>query len=246
MNKNELILLKQTEVIINKYYKEYIKFMDISFDMPVLQINFKQATKDVFANTKEVNGKIILTVDPLLGKTPFIKTTLYHEFTHIYDHAVMEQFGIYQPYIYHVFTEYHASQIQMMADLNLITPFGIYNKKIDHKSVFEKLLNEKEDFQKRVSLLNLTITNDFSKAIDWFCYYIGKVNIFVYYFNEYNVSLLDLTEFVNTFGDEIVSLQKTLFQADTRNISVEDIVNIADQHLVLVKKFNPRFPIHRP
>lgn len=79
MNKNELILLKQTEVAINKYYKEYIKFMNVSFDMPTFQIKFNQATRDVFANTKEINGKFIITVDPLLSKTPFIKTTLYHE-----------------------------------------------------------------------------------------------------------------------------------------------------------------------
>lgn len=240
MNKNELILLKQTEVAINKYYKEYIKFMNISFDMPFFQIKFNQATRDVFANTKEINGKFIITVDPLLSKTPFIKTTLYHEFTHIYDHVIMERFGIHETYIYHVFTEYHASQIEMMAQLNLSTQYGIIDNNIDHKSICNKLLNEKNDFAKRVSSLNLFTTKGFSKAVDGFCYYIGKTNVFLHYFSEYNYILLDLNEFVNTFGDEIVTLQKTLFQSDTTNISVVDIINIADQHLVLVKKFNPQ------
>lgn len=240
MNKNELILLKQTEITIKKYYKEYNIFMNIPFHMPQFQINYRKASKDIFANVKETDSKFVLTVDPLLCKTPFAKPTLYHEFTRIYDHIIMNQLGIYQPYIYHVFTEYHASQIEMMTRLNLRTQYGTIDNNVNHKSIFESLISGKNDFQKRVSILNLSVTNDFSKAIDWFCYYIGKVNIFVYYFNEYNVSLLDLTEFVNTFGDEIVSLQKILFQADTSNISIEDIANIADQHLVLVKKFNPR------
>lgn len=240
MNKNELILLKQTEFEIKKYYKEYEKFMNIPFNMPQFQIKYRKASKNIFANVKEIDSKFVLTVDPILCKTPFAKFTLYHEFTHIYDNLVMYDFGIHQSYIYHVFTEYHASQIEMMVRLNLITPFGTIDNNINHKSIFEGLISEKNDFQKRVSILNLSVTNDFSKAIDWFCYYIGKVNIFVYYFNEYNVSLLDLTEFVNTFGNEIVSLQKILFQADTSNISIEDIINIADQHLVLVKNFNPQ------
>lgn len=240
MNKNELILLKQTEVAINKHYKEYKKFMDIPFEMPQFQIKYRKATNDIFAYVREIDHKFILTVDPLLSKTPFIKTALYHEFTHIYDHVIMERFGIHETYIYHVFTEYHASKIEMMAQLNLSAQYGIIDNSIDHKSICDKLLNEKNDFAKRVSSLNLFTTKGFSKAVDGFCYYMGKTNAFLHYFNEYNNILLDLNEFINTFGDEIIVLQKALFKSDTTNISVTDIINIADQHLALVKKFNPQ------
>lgn len=240
MNKNELILLKQTEITIKKYYKEYNIFMNIPFNMPQFQINYRKASKDTFANVKETDSKFVLTVDPLLCKTPFAKPTLYHEFTHIYDHIIMNQLGIHQSYIYHVYTEYHASQIEMMAEFNLSMPFGVINNNINHKLIRDRLLNEKSDFIKRVSSLNLFTTKGFSKSIDWFCYYIGKTNVLLHYFNEYNNVLLDLDEFINTFGNEIIYLQKALFQSDTINISVEDIVNIADQHLMLVKKFNPQ------
>lgn len=240
MNKNELILLKQTEITIKKYYKEYNIFMNIPFNMPQFQINYRKASKDIFANVKETDSKFVLTVDPLLCKTPFAKPTFYHEFTHIYDHIIMNQLGIHQPYIYHVFTEYHASQIEMMARLNFRTLYGTIDDNINHKSICDKLLNEKNDFAERVSSLNLFTTKGFSKAIDLFCYYIGKTNIFLYYFNEYKNILLDLDEFINIFGNEIINLQKALFQSDTINISVENIVNVADQHLILVKKFNPQ------
>ena len=195
MNKNELILLKRTEITINKYYKEYIEFMNISFNMPSLQIKFKKATRESFANVKENNNQYILSVDPLLCKTPFAKTTLYHEFTHIYDYIVLNQLDIHQSYIYHVYTEYHASQIEMMGKLNAITLFGIINDNVNHKSICEQLLNEKSDFTKRVSLLDLSATKDFSKAVDLFCYYIGKVNTFLHYFNEYKDILLKLYQY---------------------------------------------------
>lgn len=240
MNKNELILLKQTEIAINKYYKEYIKFMNISFNMPVFQIKFRKASGDSFANMKENNGKYILAVDPLICKTPFAKPTLYHEFTHIFDHIIMNQLDIHQSYIYHVYTEYHASQIEMMVRLNAITPYGTIDDNINHKSICEELLNEKSDFTKQVYLLDLSITKNFSKAVDLFCYYIGKVNTFLYYFNEYKDVLLDLSNYKNIFGEEIVSIQKALFQSDTINITVEDIINIADQHLKLVRKYKPQ------
>lgn len=240
MNKNELILLKQTEITINKYYKEYIQFMNISFDMPTFEIKFRKATRDIFANVKEINGKYILTVDSLLCKTPFAKFTLYHEFTHIYDHTIMYQLGIDSSYMYHVYTEYHASQIEMMAELGCHSVLGKIENNIDQRSFYDKLLNEKTDFSKRVSLLHLSKTNDFSKAIDWFCYYIGKTNTFLYYFNEYSDTLLDLREFSNVFGNEIIPLQKQLFQCDSMNITIEDILSIADKHLLLVKKFNPQ------
>lgn len=58
--------------------------------MPQFQIKYKKATKDVFANVRKIDYKFILTVASLLIKTPFIKTTLYHEFTHIYDHVVLD------------------------------------------------------------------------------------------------------------------------------------------------------------
>lgn len=57
INKNELILLKQTKITVNKYYKEYIQFMNISFDMPTFEIKFRKATRDIFANVKEINDK---------------------------------------------------------------------------------------------------------------------------------------------------------------------------------------------
>lgn len=240
MNKNELILQKQTEVTVLKYYKEYIKFMNILYEMPQFQIKYRNITKDVFTNVKEKDGNFILTIDPFLCKTRFAKPTLYHEFTHIYDHIIMKQLGIQQEYIYHIYTEYHASQIQMMANLNAVTQFGTINDNINHKLIFDKLLNNKTDFTKRVSSLNLFRTKEFSVAIDLFCYYIGKVNAFLHYFSQYNNILLDLHEFINVFGDNIVSIQKLLFQSDTVNISIEDIINIADKHLELVKEFNPK------
>lgn len=239
MHKNELILLKQTEITINKYYKEYKKFMNIQFEMPQFQIKYRKATRNVFASVREIDRKFILTVDPCLCKTPFAKFTLYHEFTHIYDHLVMHDFGINESYIYHVYTEYHASQIQMFVELNATTQFGTIKDDINHKLICDKLLDEKSDFVKRVSSLNLFTTNGFSKAVDLFCYYIGKTNIFLYYFSEYENILLDLFEFVNTFGKEVILIQKALFESDTTNISIEYITNIADQHLILAKKFNP-------
>lgn len=105
MKKNKLILLKQTEVTINKYYKKYEKFMNIPFEMPQFQIKYKKATRDVFANVIEMDRKFILTVDPFLCKTPFAKFTLYHEFTHIYDSLVMHNLGINESYIYIMFIQ---------------------------------------------------------------------------------------------------------------------------------------------
>lgn len=213
--------------------------MNISLDMLTFKIKFRKATRDIFANVKEINGKYILTVDPLLCKTPFAKSTLYHEFTHIYDHVIMHQVNIETYYMYHVYTEFHASQIEMVAKFSCCSILGKIENNINHKSLYDKLLNEKSDFSKRMPLLDLSRTNDFSNAIDWFCYYIGKANTFLYYFNKYSDTLIDLLEFSNMFGNEIILLQKQLFRCDTMNITIEDILSIADKHLVLVKKFTP-------
>lgn len=128
----------------------------------------------------------------------------------------------------------------MFVELNATKQFGAIDDNINHKSICDNLLNEKSDFVNRVSSLNLSTTKGFSKAVDLFCYYIEKTNVFLYYFSEYKIILLDLKEFVNVFGKEIVLIQKVLFDSNTTNISIVDITNIADQHLILVKKFNPK------
>lgn len=240
MNKNELILQKQTEVTVRKYYKEYIKFMNILFKMPRFQIKYRNITKDVFANVKEKDGNFILTIDSFLCKMRFAKPTLYHEFTHIYDHIIMNQLGIEQEYAYRVYTEYHASQIQMMAKLNLSTLFGSINDDIDIKIIYNELLDKKLDFTNKVQLLDLSLMEDFNKAIDWFCYYIGQVNTFLYYFSQYEDTLLELSNYQNVFGKEILLVQDALYHSDTTNITIDNIINIDNWHLVLLDKFNPK------
>lgn len=240
MDKYILIFSKQTEKMVKEYCKDYIQFINPNFNMPKFLIKFKMATRDVFANVRQLEDAYIVTVDPFLCKMPFAKETLYHEFTHIYDDTVMAKLGIAPSYMYHVYTEYHASQIQMMQKLGITCVYGELGSNTNHAIICDELLNEKADFAQRAQKLNLSKTCDFSKAIDWFCYYIGKTNTFLYYYNKYNDTLLDLYEFTNIFGSQIVQLKEALFECNTNNITETEIYNIAKKHLLLVKEFNPK------
>lgn len=42
---------------------------------------------------------------------------------------------MHQTYIYHVFKEYHASQVEMMIRLNLKTPYGTIDDNTNHKLI---------------------------------------------------------------------------------------------------------------
>lgn len=166
-------------------YKEYQRYMGISEPMPDFQIKHRKATRDRFAYVQYVNGKYILTIDPIMSLTDFMKSTLYHEFTHIYDDMIMKHFGFNkeESYIYHAYTEYHASQIGMMTKLNIQTAYDSIRCSIDDDVLCNELLKGKQDFTDRVSEIDLSKMEGFSKAIDWFCYYIGKASTLIQYFN---------------------------------------------------------------
>lgn len=97
-------------------------------------------------------------------------------------------------------------------------------------------MKQKEDFAHRSADLDLSLKENFSKAIDCFCYYTGKVNAYLHYYNTGSDELLDLFEFVHRFGNEIVKMQEVLFRCDITNIKISDIYEVADAHLAVMHK----------
>lgn len=235
LNKNELILLKQTEDYIYRIYQQYHKFMQYEGELPSFTINYRKATENIFANVRYMNAGYVLSVDPLITKTPFALSTLYHEFTHIYDDITMpllhKELNRDTSYIYHVYTEYHASKIGMMKQMGADIQYGTICKDVEQKNrILKSLLREKSDSANKSKKLDLSQKNNFSSALDWYCYYIGKVSAYLFYYNEGKEKLLDLTEFIDVFGKEIKEIQEALLECDTKNIRVENIFKIADAH----------------
>lgn len=240
MNKNQLIFQKQSDDFIYKSYQQYHDFMRFEGQLPKFKINYRKATKDIFANVRYINNEYILSVDPLLCKTKFAIPTLYHEFTHIYDDIIMAslspEISRNNAYIYHAYTEYHASQVEMMVKMGATSLWGTISNSVSSDDLFKSLLKQKEDFAHRSADLDLSLKENFSKAIDWFCYYTGKVNAYLHYYNTGSDELLDLFEFVHKFGNEIVKMQEVLFRCDITNIKISDIYEVADAHLAVMHK----------
>ena len=101
----------------------------------------------------------------------------------------------------------------------------------------ESLLREKKASADKSKRLDLSKRDNFSSSLDWFCYYIGKVNAYLLYYKEGKDELLNLTEFSNIFGKEIILLQKALFDCDTRDIKIEYIFKVADIHKMILRNF---------
>lgn len=241
LNKNELILLKQTEDYIYKMYQQYHNFMQYEEELPRFKINYRKATENVFANVRYINDGYVLSVDPIICKIPFVVPTLHHEFTHIYDDIIMaslhEEINRNTSYIYHAYTEYHASQIEMMAKMGASVQYGVISEDVEQNKLLESLLREKKDSADKSKRLDLSKRDNFSSSLDWFCYYIGKVNAYLLYYKEGKDELLNLTEFSNIFGKEIILLQKALFDCDTRDIKIEYIFKVADIHKMILRNF---------
>lgn len=208
--------------------------------MPSFKIKLIEATAGSFANIKNINGQYIFSIDRFLCKTSFAKHILYHEFTHIYDDINLKDFEM-NSFIKHVYSEYHASQIEMMAEFNITEAFDDNFYIIEYDTLLKDLLQQKSDFFKKSKTLKLSKIQDFIKAMDLFCYYIGKSFTFLSYIFEENVeNIINLDEFEKVFGKDINTLSDALLKCNSNNITMDNLLNIAESHLPIVKKFEPK------
>lgn len=218
MDKYILIFSKQTEKMVKEYCKDYIQFINPNFNMPKFLIKFKMATRDVFANVRQLEDAYIVTVDPFLCKMPFAKETLYHEFTHIYDDILLYP-KITNRMSIIPFTEFHATYIQMM----VATGFDSYknNKKISlatgikdgvHNCTLREYINQETKYnQTKLAIDTVNPIKSFNYIYYLMLYHIGKM-----YFAKENCiedtkQLFDLKPFEDIFGELVYILKDTLF-----------------------------------
>ena len=134
---------------IQNYYMEYKKFINAT-KLPDINPIIKDNKNDIFPSHAYVDRDLLdITPIPLYVssklftyKEQFYKSILYHEFTHIYDYYIT--FSSLNKdtknKMMSLYSEYHASQIEMLANIGYIRAYNIFNK----FSMYLKLVSEDE------------------------------------------------------------------------------------------------------
>lgn len=174
---NQNKIKEQTKKQFDQWYDEFKKFILIK-NIPSYHLDFyyskEHCTSCCIHPEDPINGIHIINVNELLLLTygQNAKSIAYHEFTHIYDSAYFYKlFGkckrenITLPY-----SEYHASQNQMMCAFNMKS---IHDDKIVNMSdrVYDGLLTKRFTVQSYIKYIN----NDLTQTIDY--YYSTKCTV---------------------------------------------------------------------
>lgn len=237
---NQNKIKEQTKKQFDQWYDEFKKFILIK-NIPSYHLDFyyskEHCTSCCIHPEDPINGIHIINVNELLLLTygQNAKSIAYHEFTHIYDSAYFYKlFGkckrenITLPY-----SEYHASQNQMMCAFNMKS---IHDDKIVNMSdrVYDGLMTQRFTVQSYIKYIN----NDIEQTIDY--YYSTKCTVpiesrfidilrhITYYFGIVDVisSRLENNSYIENkydyitgkIGDNIILLHKKLLDFNRDNL----------------------------
>ncbi len=225
-------MIEVTEQFIKNEYEKYQKLYGIN--LPDAKIVFHNTTEDGFYANVKFENNYIITINPIIKRMDilFIKSILFHEFTHIADREkcpFKNNETKLERYM-KVYSEIHASEIKIrtlikignnytISTLNYCIYFNDFKLQLTKFLFLElKKINILPD---QVNMLNniecfIKYINEVIKAF----YYIGYCNIFTDELNQ---------KFVQTLESYIHDKRTLEFLLNANNLyrkdNIEDLVN---------------------
>lgn len=239
---------------INKIQKEYISFMNVTnFPKLVIKpINNKKRTSVSASVDYEKNSCILKVKSSLFWVTPdTVKSTIYHELTHVLDHTNLLQDIDYseQKNIIWAFSEYHATYIQMMCACNFINVND--NKTIDEdtivydantpKNVIDYLQHEQYGFITTMKILfDDGLPDKIIMALRHYIYYQSTIDFFNIYCNFNIFQYIDKNLCNDIFNDFFTEFVRSLRKVN-ENFNKYNNSNIFYEQHNTVKIFGEYF-----
>lgn len=167
---NQEKIRKQTNSQFDQWYEDFKKFISIQ-NLPSYHLDFyyskEYCTASCVHPEDPINDIHVINVNELLLPThgQNAKSIAFHEFTHIYDSAYFYKlFGKYKrENITLPYSEYHASQIQIMCAINMKNVHD--DAKVNlYDRVYDGLLAKKFTVQSYIQYIN----NDFTQTIAYY------------------------------------------------------------------------------
>ena len=237
---NQEKIRKQTKIQFDQWYEDFKKFISIQ-NLPPYRLDFyyskEHCTSSCIHPEDPLHGVHIINVNELLFPThgQNAKSIAFHEFTHIYDSAYFYKlFGKYKhKNITTPYSEYHASQIQIMCAINMRNDHDDIMINLSDR-VYDGLLTKKFTVQSYIQYVN----NDFIQTIDYYyspkcatpieSRFIDILRHITYYFgiidgishHLVNKSYIEnkYDYIVNTIGDDIQILHDKLKSFNSTNL----------------------------
>ena len=239
IRKNADIEQKETtQKYFNLWYEEYKDFVNVN-DLPDIKI-------EPFINTESercyvehrADGNVIYVnqLNIYILREKSTKSIAFHEFTHVYDHYLLQQNNIVDKenhaFIYH---EYHATIIEMMCALGFkniteIPKININTSKVylgmEHKNLKQYLLDEKKNkIELFETLLKepLTITS-WVEVARFIAYTLGRIEFLRTYCRD-ALEVFDIQNYLQEkFGGTIIKLQSLLYLAKPCDMQAHQII----------------------
>lgn len=243
-NMTPQILDMQTKTQLKKWYDEFHIFMQIPNKLPDFNVNIFDSTNlkqkiSVFFSmtlprTKVDKPMFNIERHALLVEQENMKSTVFHEFTHIYDNKMLIQDfdDDKRPMLLSLYTEYHAVQNQMKAAMgfNLFSDNNYFNEntpvligvKRDTKTVRAYLDFMTKDYINTLNNFYAGSKNNTKMDILRFgIYYISICDFFERYCSDSIAAYIDKAYFDNRFGNQFKSLCDEI---RTTNLSLNSFV----------------------
>lgn len=223
-----------TQKYFKLWYEEYKDFLNVK-DLPDIKI-------EPYINTESercyVDGNVIYVnqLNIYILREKSTKSIAFHEFTHVYDHYLLQQNNIVDKenhaFIYH---EYHATIIEMMCALGFkniteIPEININTSKVylgmEHHELRRYLKDEKEQkielFEK---LLKIPLTSTSCvEVIRFIAYTLGRIEFLRTYCRE-GLKFFDIQNYLQEkFGNSIIKLQSLLYLAKPCDMQAHQII----------------------
>ena len=238
IRKNADIEQKETtQKYFNLWYEEYKDFVNVK-DLPDIKIEPFIDTESPRCYIDPKNYKIVHANQLnyyVLGEKS-TKSIAFHEFTHVYDHYLLQQNNIVDKenhaFIYH---EYHATIIEMMCALGFkniteIPEININTSKVylgmKHHELRRYLKDEKEQkielFEK---LLKIPLTSTSCvEVIRFIAYTLGRIEFLRTYCRD-ALEVFDIQNYLQEkFGGTIIKLQSLLYLAKPCDMQAHQII----------------------
>lgn len=226
-NKEKLIW----EGKIRKVVDPYKEFMHIA-DFPNFEIKFVINPK---IKMKVLNDKkpMVLLVDliHLLNKESDYISTLFHEFTHMYDNStlLLDKEEKYRKSALNLYTEYHASYIQALYLLGVSDISNANKFEVNLNKLFEKMKNQIEEIELRAKIYSEdNLIEKFNDVIKCYMYYYGSLVAY----NEYS----DERKEIQSFDFVLDTTLREFFKALEFNIVTDNLFEVSHKMQTLADK----------
>lgn len=255
LSEKDKILFKSKIQFFYKQYKEFV----LGVDMPELDnqniqiVDFGNTIGEPIARIippNNRNGKYILKIDySLYFMNNVLKSILFHEFTHILDYSSLFNNLDDQEALIKLYSEYHASQIQMKALLgfynlednkNIMFKDMIYD--VDKLVTVEKyFLDKRNEYITILNQSNLFNKDNLRQNTYNLMYYLGNLSVIKNHCNEDLREILDINIFIGRYGVEMKKIIDILELYDdcfnTEEFKLMALKSILANYILIMKKF---------